>query len=236
MSTLAPGWILLHSFLACQICPLSWECLVMCTQTEGPSFMSNELKDWLHSKGFATSRTTPYNPEGNGQTERYNGIVMKTITLALKSRNLSTKFWQTVLPDALHSIRSLINTTTNETPHERMFKFVRRSSTGHAVPSWLTNSKKVLLKRFVRHSKYDPLVDEVELIESNPLYAHIRYNDMLKSCIKAEEKWKEYYPNHYDENEYYNLTYESGIVIENIPGTSELLEDIKKNWARTIKG
>ena len=152
----------------------------------GPSFMSKELKDWLHSKGIATSRTTPYNPEGNGQTERYNGIVMKTVTLALKSRNLDTKYWQTVLPDALHSIRSLINTTTNETPHERMFKFDRRSSTGHAVPSWLTNSHKVLLKRFVRNSKYDPLVDEVELIEANPLYAHIRYDDGRESTVSLK--------------------------------------------------
>ena len=152
----------------------------------GPSFMSNELKDWLHSKGIATSRTTPYNPEGNGQTERYNGIVMKTITLALKSRNLDTKYWQSVLPDALHSIRSLINTTTNETPHERMFKFDRRSSTGHAILSWLTNSKKVLLKRFVRQSKYDPLVDEVDLLEANPLYAHIRYNDGRESTVSLK--------------------------------------------------
>ena len=41
-----------------------------------------------------------------------------------------------------------------------MFKFDCRSSTGHAVPSWLTNSNKVMLKRFVRNTKYDPLVDE----------------------------------------------------------------------------
>ena len=152
----------------------------------GSSFMSKELKDWLHSKGIATSRTTPYNPEGNGQTERYNGIVMKAITLALRSRNLDIKFWKTVLPDALHSIRSLINTTTNETPHERMFKFDRRSATGQSIPSWLTNSDKVLLKRFVRNSKYDPLVDEVDLIEANPLYAHIRYPDGHESTVSLK--------------------------------------------------
>ena len=51
-----------------------------------PSFMSNEFKQWLREKGIATSRTTPYNPQGNGQTERYNGIIYKTVELALKTK------------------------------------------------------------------------------------------------------------------------------------------------------
>lgn len=33
----------------------------------------------------------------------------------------------------------------------------------------------VLLKRHVRNSKFEPLVDEVELIEANPLYAHVQF-------------------------------------------------------------
>ena len=72
-------------------------------------------------------------------------------------------------------IRSLISTSTNETPHERMFAFQRRSATGYSVTSWLSRPGPVLLKRHVRHSKYDPFVDEVELIEANPQYAHVRY-------------------------------------------------------------
>lgn len=41
----------------------------------GASFMSHELRAFLTSQGVATSRTTPYNPRGNGQVERYNGII-----------------------------------------------------------------------------------------------------------------------------------------------------------------
>ena len=66
--------------------------------------MSNELKQWLHEKDIAASRTTPYNPQGNGQTERYNGIIYKTVELALKTKELPINDQEIVLPDALHSI------------------------------------------------------------------------------------------------------------------------------------
>ena len=141
----------------------------------GQSFMSNELKQFLHSRGVACSRTTPYNPEGNGQVERYNGVIWKAASLALKSRQLPVAAWESVLPDVLHSIRSLLCTATNETPHERMFTFQRRSSHGDSVPTWLATPGKVLLKRHVRESKYDPLVDEVDLLYANPEYAHVRF-------------------------------------------------------------
>ena len=90
------------------------------------SFMSREFLEFLMCKSVASSRTTSYNPQGNGQTESYNGIIWKAITMALKSRNLPPKCWQIVLPDALHSIRSLLSTATNVTPHERLFNFARR--------------------------------------------------------------------------------------------------------------
>ena len=73
-----------------------------------------------------------------------------------------------VLPVALHSIRSLINIVTNETPHERLFNYQRKSATGYSVPTWLSEPGKVLLKRFVKNSKYDPDVIEVEHLEANP--------------------------------------------------------------------
>ena len=35
----------------------------------------------------------------------------------------------------------------------------------------------VLLKNYYRTSKYQPIVNEVELIDANPSYAKIRYQD-----------------------------------------------------------
>ena len=81
--------------------------------------------------------------------------------------------WEAVLPDALHSIRSLLCTSTNATPHERLFADQRRCTSGHSVPTWLAYPGTVLMKRPIRQSKYEPMVDEVELIDTNPEYAHV---------------------------------------------------------------
>jgi hypothetical protein len=49
----------------------------------GTLFLSRELKDYLTKRGIATSRTTLYQQIGNGQVERYNGIIWKAVRLAL---------------------------------------------------------------------------------------------------------------------------------------------------------
>lgn len=149
----------------------------------GTSFMSQELKTFLNEKGIASSRTTPYNPQGNGQVERMNGTIWKAITLSLKSKGLAISQWEHVLLDALHSIRSLLCTTTNATPHERLFSYNRKSTSGISLPSWLTTPGLVLLRRNVRSSKYDPLVDEVELIDCNPQYACVRFPDGREETV-----------------------------------------------------
>ena len=149
----------------------------------GSSFMSEELRLFLLTKGIATSRTTPYNPACNGQVEKYNGTVWKAIMMALKTRGLPVTCWQDVLPDALHSLRSLLCTTTNCTPHVRFLKFERRSSIGGSVPTWLSSPGPVLLKRHVRANKTDPLVDEVQLLQANPQYAHIRHADGRETTV-----------------------------------------------------
>ncbi|KAK3716723.1 hypothetical protein QZH41_000928, partial [Actinostola sp. cb2023] len=146
----------------------------------GASFMSHELRAFLTEKGVAMSRTTSCNPAGNGQVEKYNGTIWKAITMSLKSNNLPIEHWQDVLPDVLHSVRSLLCTATNETPHERFLGFSRRSSAGSSVPTWLATPGPIYVKRNVRNSKTDPLVDEAELLQANPHYAHVRYPD---ACI-----------------------------------------------------
>ena len=59
----------------------------------GPSLISHEQRTYLAEKGVATSRTTPYNPAGNGEIEKCNGTVWRAVTMACKSENLHIKFW-----------------------------------------------------------------------------------------------------------------------------------------------
>ena len=49
------------------------------------------------------------------------------------------------------------------------------------------NPGSVLLRKYVRNSKNDPYVEEVELIESNPQYAHIRYADGRESTVSVQD-------------------------------------------------
>jgi transposase InsO family protein len=153
----------------------------------GSSFLSHEIRQFLTSRGISCSRTTPYNPEGNGQVEKGNHTIWRATTLALRSKGLPQSCWQEVLPDVLHSVRTLLCTATNCTPHERMFNFHRKSGTGTSLPTWLSNPGIVLLRRFVRHSKQEPLVDEVELLEANPQYAFIRYPDGRESTVSIKD-------------------------------------------------
>ena len=126
--------------------------------------------------GINMSGTTPYHPQGNGQCKCFNGIIWKTVRLLLHSNKLDISNWETMLRLALHSIRSLLNTTTNCTPHERFFNYQRRpGSIGRKLlPSCLINPGPVLLKNFEKYSKNDDLVKRVDLLEANPHYALIK--------------------------------------------------------------
>jgi transposase InsO family protein len=118
----------------------------------GSAFISKELRQYLLSQNIAVSLTSPYNPKSNGQCERYNSIIWQGVELALKSQGLPITRWESVIPFVLHSIRSLLCTSTGETPHERAFLHKRRSLLGQTLPTWMLNPGIGLLKLFDRQS------------------------------------------------------------------------------------
>ena len=90
------------------------------------------------------------------------------------------------LPEALHSVRTLLSTATNNTPHERFLPFPRRSVLGRSLPTWLITPNTVLLKRFVRN-KSEPLCDEVEHLDANPKTALVRFPDGRESTVSVSD-------------------------------------------------
>ena len=90
---------------------------------QGPEFTSSLFKELHRLSGTKMSTTTPYHPMGNSQVERYNGIVWNTVKSFTTNNKIDIKHWESVLPQALHAVRSLLCTSTNQTPHERFFNF-----------------------------------------------------------------------------------------------------------------
>lgn len=126
--------------------------------------MSSELKDFLHSKGIATSCITNYNTWGNRQVERLNGIIWRSVLLAHKSKQLSPSMLEVVLPGALYSIWSLLYVATDSTPQVRLFNYQCKPGTVFSMPSWLMNSKTVLLWKHVRENKYVSSISNSKLL------------------------------------------------------------------------
>ena len=141
----------------------------------------------LKVKGIrATCTLRAYHPQGNGQVEKMNGTV-ESYYMALEDKGLPVEHWENVFPDAMHSIRSLISTATNETPNKWLFRHQRKSVSGTAVPSWMAEPGPVLMRRHVRSSKYKPLVDEVELVNANPYYAVVCTNEGRQMTVSTHD-------------------------------------------------
>ena len=149
-------------------------------------FLSDETKQFLTSKGVATSKTSRYNPRGNGQVERLNGTLWKAIQVSLHSRKLKLSDWESVLPDALHSVRSLLCTATNQSPHERLFNYERRSTSGKTMPSWVKPGP-VYIRNHVKQNKMSPPVSSATLINANPEYAHVRLDSGVETTVSLRD-------------------------------------------------
>ena len=107
----------------------------------------------------------------------------------MHSHKLDISNWEEMLATALHSIRSLLNTSTYCTPHERMFNYQRRpGSIGSKILlSWLINSGPVLLRNFEKSNKNDELVKRVELLETNPHYALIKDQRGITKTVLVQD-------------------------------------------------
>ena len=118
-----------------------------------------------------------YNSRGNDPCKKYNDIIWSGVKLVLKLQNWPLSKCDVVLINVLHSIRSLLCTITNTTPHEWFLTFNRHSTLGTSVPSWLSSGP-VLLKRHVR---------KVELIQASPTHACVRLQNGQEVTVSLQD-------------------------------------------------
>ena len=56
-----------------------------------------------------------------------------------------------------------------------------------SVPSWLIEPGLILIKRYTRTSKYEPLVEKADLIHATPSYAHVRFLNGHKTKVSLRD-------------------------------------------------
>lgn len=111
----------------------------------------------------------------------------KVVILTLKTKNVEVTEWEKAIHDSLHSVQSLLCTVMNNIPHERFFKYCCRSSSCCTMPTWLASRGPALLKQQVWHSKMNPLVDEVEVLEVSPQYTHAKLQNGRVTTVSLKQ-------------------------------------------------
>ena len=152
----------------------------------GTQFESKKLKFFLRKNDIIKTRTTPYAPWANGQCEKMNGSLQKTINLCLRTLNLDKDNWEKVLPMTLSSMRALLCKSTNETPHSRLLNFQRHSMKGTEIPDFLIRPDSTILHKQHIRNKGDPLVEKVILRETiSPYFARVDFENGRRETVST---------------------------------------------------
>lgn len=83
----------------------------------GPQFVSKEFEEFLHECGIEHRRSPPLWPQANGEVERQNRTLLKTLKIAV----VEGKRWTEELPKFLLAYRSTPQVSTGATPAFLMF-------------------------------------------------------------------------------------------------------------------
>ncbi len=81
---------------------------------QGSKFESRLVYEMCRLAGIQKTRTTPYHPQGNGQTERTNRSLLTMLRSFVQQARNDT--WDEMLPQCLMAYRCTIHRSTGETP------------------------------------------------------------------------------------------------------------------------
>ena len=85
---------------------------------QGRNFESDLMKEMCKITGVEKSRTTPYHPQGNGTTERFNSTLMNMLgTLDPSKKN----DWKDHVETMTHAYNCTVHESTGFSPYHLMF-------------------------------------------------------------------------------------------------------------------
>ena len=84
----------------------------------GPNFVGNLITELTKQLEIKHSTTTPYHPQTNGVTERFNKTLINMLAMYT---SYHLKDWDVYLPYVLLAYRTAVHSSTGETPYKVMF-------------------------------------------------------------------------------------------------------------------
>ncbi|KAL2097878.1 hypothetical protein ACEWY4_007085 [Coilia grayii] len=85
---------------------------------QGPNFEAAVVKQLCDLYGCKKSHTTPYHPEGNGLTERFNRTLLAMLGTLVDEKK---QRWADYLSEMLHAYNNTVHSSTGYTPSYLMF-------------------------------------------------------------------------------------------------------------------
>ena len=92
---------------------------------QGANLCSSVIYSLCDLLGIATTRTSAYHPEGNGQVERFNRTLQSILA---KTVDTNQDIWDSQLPKVLFAYRTAVHETTGFTPFHLTFAYIPHSS------------------------------------------------------------------------------------------------------------
>ena len=86
---------------------------------QGPNVDSTEVREALAVYGISKRRSSPYHPEGDGQSERGIQSVKQVLRCVLEERNIAKNSWPSLLPEVSYILNSSPNKSF--TPYKVMY-------------------------------------------------------------------------------------------------------------------
>lgn len=135
--------------------------------------------------------------------ELKNSLAARQLTIPTRTARLESlvepfgglSFWQfsgkmcplpngrLVLSHALHSGSGCAHLQTQTLTNAPSYN--RTSALGVSLPTWMSSPGPVLMRHPVESTKYDSLVDKMQLLECNPKHAHVRSHDGREDMVST---------------------------------------------------